>query len=392
MEREYRYLLHLLGAYLRQEAPEPPEQLDWTKLIQLATIHNVAGILGYMAISYPICPDAALVSSLRRRCLATIAGFSQRTTLADAMVQALEEAGIDHILMKGYVLRDLYPVPELRTFGDVDIVIRPEDRSKSHELMLSRNYRADTDWEPVFSYSKEMEHYEFHIDIMEIDASLTGVRQTYFRRMWEHAVPVSAHSYRFTPEFHFLYLLTHIAKHIHHSGAGARMYLDIAAFIRHFRDCLNWQALIPELEKLELLDFAEVVFGAVEDWFGIPCPISRRQISPELLRDFTEFTLEAGVFGRSNRETGVNTLKRHDRPDTPRFFLLFRRLFPPVRELKARYTYLQKMPFLLPFAWIHRLILTRKHYGKHLHDAGVILSAESEEVQRLKRIIRDIGL
>ena len=36
METEYRYLLHLLGAYLRQETPEIREDADWKQLIRLS--------------------------------------------------------------------------------------------------------------------------------------------------------------------------------------------------------------------------------------------------------------------------------------------------------------------------------------------------------------------
>lgn len=52
---------------------------------------------------------------------------------------------------------------------------------------------------------------------------------------------------RFTPEFHFLYMLTHIAKHIHGSGAGLRMYLDLAAFIRHHGTGLDWPWIEAQL-------------------------------------------------------------------------------------------------------------------------------------------------
>ena len=46
MEREYQSLLHLLGAYLREEEPQAWENVDWVKLVQLSQIHCVTGILG----------------------------------------------------------------------------------------------------------------------------------------------------------------------------------------------------------------------------------------------------------------------------------------------------------------------------------------------------------
>lgn len=393
METEYQYLLHLLGAYLREEEPEAPENIDWEKITRLAQIHCVTGILGYMSMKYPICPDAQLKAALRSTCLNTIACFARRSVLAETMVAELEKAGIDRILMKGYVLRDYYPVPELRTFGDIDIVIRPEDRQRSHDLMLSLGYHVETDWEPVFSYAKEQELYEIHTDVMEIDVSEKADYRAYFQQMWQYAQPVSGHSYRFTPEFHFLYMLTHIAKHIHGSGAGARMYLDVAAFVWHYGAGVDWGWIREQLEELKLYDFASVVLTAAEEWFGITSPLTCKPIDSQVMEEFRTFTMEAGVFGHHNREGALAGLKHTDQEETaPRLRQLLRRTFPKAESIQARYTYLQDKPWLLPVAWVHRLVKTRDSLGKHAQEAKEILHADSAEILRLQQLTRDIGL
>lgn len=393
MEREYEYLLHLLGAHLREEEPDCPAELDWTKLVQLAQIHCVTGILGYMTMTYPICPDEALRGSLRSVCLNTLTLFAHRAALAGDFSRTLSRNGIDHILMKGYILREHYPVPELRTFGDIDLVIRPEDRDKCHELMLSLGFHVEADWEPVFSYTKDREFYEIHSEIMEIDVTGKGNFRAYFHGMWDHASPAGSHRYHFTPEFHFLYILTHIAKHIHGSGAGARMYLDVAAFILRRKEDVDWTLILKELEKLGLSDFANVVFQAVENWFHVPAPVPTRAVPEDIMAEFTAFTMEAGVFGHFAREGAMSTLKNAERKgETSRFQVLLQRAFPDAGTIQSRYTYLQKHPWLLPAAWLHRLVKTRGSLSKHTHEAQVILSADAAEVQRLKRITRNIGL
>ena len=57
MERESQYLLHLLGAYIKNETPQLCQEIDWYQLVKLANIHNLTGTLGYMVMTYPICPD-----------------------------------------------------------------------------------------------------------------------------------------------------------------------------------------------------------------------------------------------------------------------------------------------------------------------------------------------
>ena len=228
---------------------------------------------------------------------------------------------------------------------------------------------------------------------MEIDVSEKADYRGYFRKMWQYARPVSPHSYRFTPEFHFLYMLTHIAKHIHGSGAGVRMYLDVAVFIRHYGEQADWPWIGTQLETLKLSQFAGVVLSAVETWFSVPCPMAHRMADPVVLNTFRDFTLEAGVFGHHNREDTMAGLK-HTNPEkgSPRLRHLLRRAFPPAKTIQSRYTYLQKKPWLLPVAWGHRLIKTSSHLGEHAREARQILHADPEAVQKLHKLMKDIGL
>ena len=393
MEREYEYLLEILDAFLQNRKPRDPENVNWENLVQLSQIHCVTGILGYMAMRHPICTDPQLQESLRHVCLTTIALFTQRGEMMKELIGKLERAGIPHILMKGYVIRDYYPVPELRTFGDIDFVIPAEHRQRCHEMMLADGFQLETDWEPVFSYSRGTEFYEIHTDIMEVDVSEKADYRSYFRNMWQHAQPAEGCSYRFTPEYHFLYLLTHIAKHIHGAGAGARMYLDIAVFLQHFEGKLDWNYLRQELEALQLFRFCSVVLTAVERWFSIKAPIRFDPVEQDVMDRFQTFTMEAGVFGHFNRELGVNALKNAEQVQQPsRLTVLRRMVFPSAKQIDKRYTYLQKHPWLLPAAWVHRLVKNRGVLGDRAHDAQVILSADMDEVQRLQQINREIGL
>ena len=393
METEYQYLLHLLGAYLREEAPRMPKGMDWQKLLQLAQIHSVVGILGYMGKKYPICEDPQIKSQLWGLCLNTVALFTRRNALAEAMAAELEKAGIDHILMKGYVLRDFYPVPELRSFNDIDIVIRPEDRERCDRLLMNLGFQRHTDWEPVYSYVRGEEFYEIHTEIMEIDVSKTGSQQTYFRKHWAYAQMVRPHCYRFTPEFHFLYLLTHIAKHVHGSGAGIRMYLDVAAFIRHYGEGLDWKWVREQLKVLKLLQFGDTVFSGVEAWFGIRCPMAFHRVSGEVMEQFLVFTMEAGVFGHYRRDMAVTALKHEETAEgSSRLRQVLRETFPKAETIHSRYTYLQDKPWLLPAAWVHRLVKNREKLGLRTRQMQQIISADPEEVQKMRKLMEDIGL
>lgn len=245
-----------------------------------------------------------------------------------------------------------------------------------------------------YSYYKNPEYYEIHTDVMEVDVSDKADYKGYFQHIWEHAHRVDAHTYELSPEYHFLYLLTHIAKHISGSGAGIRMYMDIAVFIRHFGKELDWDYIQKELNFLCLVDFANMVLTIVRDYFGVESPVLLREIDAQVMEDFMGFTLAGGVFGHIGRDSGLISLKTQNRneEEISRARTFFSRLFAPADALEKRYTYLKGRHWLLPVAWVHRLFKTRDKWEEHAKEAQSIMNTDTEEVLKLKRIYKEIGL
>lgn len=389
MERQYGYLLALLRAFVLEQQPPEAENVDWQQLELLAQVHNVSGILGYMSMAYSIAPKERS-AALRQICLSTMALYAQRAAQAQRLFSELEASGICYCTMKGLEVRQFYPVPELRTFSDVDFLIKAQDRKRCHEWMLAQGFTVKTDWEPVYSYLRGQEYYEIHTQIMEVELSDKADYRGYFDRAWDFSEPVSPFGCRLKPEFHLIYLLTHIAKHARGSGAGIRMYLDIAAFLRHNADSLDWIWLRQELHHLALWQFACTVFSCVESWFGVKVPEEFRLTDPRLQERFLAFTMEAGVFGKFGRETGLSSVKNNG--SDSRAVVLLKRVFPRAQDLQARYTYLQGRPWLLPVAWVHRFFKTDVSLKKHVKEAKTILTADEAQAERLRSICRDVGL
>lgn len=391
--------LSVLRSFVQNSTPMPVEAEQWGELMELAYIHNTRGILCHVYRSHPDLAPDSIQPFLRQQCIQEIAAYAQRAQGMRHLAAEFDRNGIPCIYFKGFVVRDYYPVPELRTFGDVDFVIPKEFREKSHALMESLGYTPEDTWEPAYSYRKGAEYYEIHTDVMEINVSDKADYPAYFSKLWDHVRPAQVvkleNALEFTPEFHLLYLLTHIAKHISSSGAGIRMYLDIAFFIRQLGTALDWDWVRRELEKLRLDAFANMVFTCVERWFGVESPLPLKPVPEAVMADFLEFTLAGGVYGYAGRDKGTVFLKQHSRNadgEVSRFKTLLHHALPPVKSLENRYPYLQKHPWLLPGAWIQRLLDSRKEWGRFADHTREILSADEEEVRKLKRIYKEIGL
>lgn len=388
-----QYLLRVLRGFVQGEDPGPFSG-DWQQLIALSAMHSVTGILGHSVMSWPHDAAAETVQYLRRQCLQTMAMFSRRTEAMRSLTELLSAEGIDHLVFKGYVVRDYYPIPELRTFSDIDFLIRPSDRAKCDVLMKQQGFEPLADWEPVFGYRRGAEFYEIHTHVLETDISERADYRDYFSHVWEYAEKRSGRTYVLPPEYHLLYLLTHIGKHIHGKGAGIRMYLDIAFFLRHFRDTLDWTWFGSELEKLNFYDFTNLVFTLVQREFGVESPIGLRAVEDQTYLDFLDFTMAGGTFGRFNQDEAELQLRKQDpgEEQVSRVKALLSQIFPPAARIERRYTYLQGRRWLLPVAWVHRVIHNRAFWGDRARRAQKILSADEEKIQKLRRIYREIGL
>ncbi|MBQ7265980.1 MAG: nucleotidyltransferase family protein [Firmicutes bacterium] len=77
-----------------------------------------------------IVPDGVDVPHLENIFNATVMYSVKQEYITNEVVSILEVNKIKHILFKGVVVKNLYPTPELRTMGDIDIIIDSNDQNK----------------------------------------------------------------------------------------------------------------------------------------------------------------------------------------------------------------------------------------------------------------------
>lgn len=394
MDREDQTLIELLNCFIHRKEPQIPVDIDWDDVVYLAAINSVLGIISYMISRFRLEEDEEVLAACKAYYEKSYRHYHRLIGKKNELVALFQKQGIDHVLFKGAVVRELYPIPEFRSFGDIDILIRKEQREQSRQLMKENGYDESDAWEPVFTYKKGREYYELHTELLETDLPGKPRCRESFLSPWEHAVCVEEHSYRFTKEFHFRYLLTHIAKHFVGSGAGIRMYMDLAVYVMHYGKDMDWNAIRADLEEMGLLEFAETAMTAVKVWFSVESPLAVSDKSEEFLDRFTEHTLYGGTFGKQDKDSGTLDLSKEQRRTgkNNRVIIVLKRLFPPAKQIEPRYTYLQKRPWLLPVAWIHRFIITGGSRERHKKELKQILTSDVKEAEEFNRILQESGL
>ena len=395
MNSVQKAILTILKAFLNnQKNIEISDGFNWNEFDKLVRINNISGIVGYLFLQSAVDTiPAEIRKRYRIEFLTTASVSASREDSMESLIGVLKANDIDHLLFKGYVVRDLYTVPELRTFGDIDFAIKLKDRQKCDELMRQNGYQLLENWEPVYVYESAIERYEVHTELLDSNLNEKADYRQYFKDFWEHALKKDEHTYVLEPEYHLIFLLMHIAKHLYGSGAGIRMYLDIAFYIRKYRQTIDWKRFKSEIDSLKLSKFVNTVFTAVQEWFDIESPVSLEKPDDDFTERFLTFTLNGGVFGFEDKSSALTQLRKNTAEGSvSRTKTLLNRAFPPVRNMEARYTYLQTKPWLLPAAWVHRFFKKKNTTGEYLKESKELLSFDENEVLKMKQLYDEIGL
>lgn len=383
-------LFAIVQSFIRKEKPVLNQEYDWDELFHYAKIHSLSGIVGYIVTKYELYSDKEYASRFEYQMIHAYGIQYRRSMQMERLLVHLNEHGIDHLLMKGFVVKDLYPVPELRSYGDIDFVIRKEDRNKTDILMKKLGYESHGNWEPVYSYKKDTEYYEIHTEMLDSEIN-DGNQREYFRDFWNHAYQLKDHTYVLDNEYHFLYLLTHLAKHASRRGAGIRMYLDIALYIQKYRDSFDWNHIKEQLDVLGLKRFFYTVCTVCKQWFDVEPPCEIEEIDRDSIDLFTEITLKGGTFGFAETSDAVTAIKESHNKDS-KLKTILNQIFPPVNEIEARYTYLQKHRWLYPVALIDRVFRNRKLINRRINTAKEIIQLKDNELRNINNLNKEIGL
>lgn len=384
-------ILILLQGFVQKTTAEPPEQWNISALWQTAVQQNLLPVLAYENKRRKLFADSNICRQLDGILYGTVAANLNRCVDFETLSKAFSEHGIVHMPVKGYYLRQLYPLPELRTYGDIDILIHETDRQKVHTLMQSLGYAVDHDWEPTYSYRKDAEFYEIHTNLMDGNLDGRADLQAYFSSAWEYTEPDNGLRVKPSLDFHLIYTICHLAKHLYSGGAGLRMYLDVALYIQRFDRILNWEKITDEFTTLHLYDFFCTVMNACRVWFGVEtiCPLPEPET--ETMDKLLAYTLDSDLFGHS-RNHAVIQLRNTAEEKPSKIQLIRKMLFPSASEISARYTFLKRSPWLLPIAWIIRIFANLKRIPQQIRAIRSVYTTDSADVDSYGVFMQKLGL
>ena len=371
MTREQVIFLYILKDHIRGEKTRVSEDADWSIISRYAKEQDLQGVVYYQCKNF-LKSNSHLEDVYRifeKAFLSTLYIYETYTQAYNEIKTAFHESNILFFAVKGLEVALTYPVPALRTMGDIDIVLSSENREKSIAIMERLGYslqKGAYEWH----YRKQNVNVEAHDCLNYYEYQ--DYRTPFFKSCWEYCENMEDGTTVLTHSYHFVFLIEHLRRHFNTHGVGFRQFIDIVKYVETYRD-LDWNWIEDTLRKLDILVFAKNIFYVCEQWWGITPPEKMRDTlhDESFLEESTELIFRNGVFGFNNDEHWGNALSGslshiEALPIFKPIIRSFREVCKPY-QVMCRYPYcsfLAGKKYLLPIAWVRRFFYLIKNERK----------------------------
>ena len=384
MDSFQRGVISLIRSALSGEKQEIPSEFDWQKVTKLAKKHQIQVLIYYGLVTSGAQPPPEVQAVLETDAFQYLALDRNQVYAISQLLKAFEENGIDHMPLKGTLLKPLYPKSELRCMSDADILIKPEQYEAIRSIMLKLGYTEGLESDHEYIWKKEnFFTAELHKRLIP---SYNKDYYEYYGDGWQLGKIVNGYCYAMTDEDQLIYLFTHFAKHYRDSGIGIRHLIDLEIYLKKKPE-LDFAYIDRELQKLQLDVFYGNVLKTLKAWF---------EGGDE--DEVTDFVTER-IFGSGSYGTHTGHLLSAAVKDAKtsrkgfHFQKTWRLIFPPYKDLIPTFPVLKKCPFLLPVLWIYRwfraIFFRRKTIKKIQKD---MKNTTAERVENYQEELHFVGL
>ena len=341
-------ILLLVRSAVTGEKIALPEDFDISGVLGIAKSHQVAGLVYYGALNCGVDNALPEMQELFMLVCNTIVISQQQMYEIERLANAFDQNGIDYMLLKGSILRKLYPKIEMRIMGDADILIKIEQYNKISSVMKSLAFEEVVESDHELIWKKQSLLVELHKRLIP---SYNKDYHAYYGDGWQLGKPNAnkPNSFEMTAEDQMIYLFTHFAKHYRDGGIGIRHFTDLFVY-KNANKNMNESYINGELEKLCLYEFYYNICDTIAVWF-------EGKESTDKTDFITAVILRSGVYGKHDYVNIAQTLRTAKLSNDTKNAKLKRlriMVFPSLKTMKLHYPCLKKVPVLLPIFWIVR--------------------------------------
>lgn len=350
--REQKYIFDMMRSALNgQPLKEVPAGLDWEYIRQVCQFHRIENLAAYGMQGNPQKDRIPkhIQKSFVHACQKGMAREAVQKYEQEQILEGFEKAGVDSLPLKGSVLKNYYPSPDMRFLTDLDILFRDEHKEDVRRVLLGLGYQEDHEWEVHDVYIKPpVMNVEMHYICCTQNKELNQFYETIWERAW--LIEGKECTYQMSWEDYYIYMVGHAVRHFKLGGIGIRMLLDFVVFEEKLEGMCDRRLVEEELQRAGLLTFEKSIRAFLKDCMEEGKPLNEKD-------GLLDCVIESGAYGTMDNFLQMRLLEGGDsrwRIFITRLKLLASVVLPDMGVMKELYPYLEHYPLLLPAAWIQR--------------------------------------
>ena len=364
MDKEFTYFISLLNAFLNQEKAELDSDINYHQLYKISNSHNLSAIV--FCVLNTSCNKEVVPSDAFKRFeddfFEAVIRYDMQENVLQEIDSVLRDSHLRHVFFKGAEIKEDYPVPQARVMGDIDVLIDESNRGTVKKVLTENGFSLIHSNGPVYDYKKDGVKIEVHTKIISGKVGNANAEKCFIDAA-EHA---DYQDFRGSLDinYHFAYLITHIAHHFWFYGAGVKLILDLAVLLKQYD--IRLDAVLDKLREAGLDEFGKVILSVTNQWFGVGKSYFDNTDKTQ------EFLLSYGAFGNVNRSKAavIERKELEEGKKSSAVMTRLRLLFPSYENVKniPYIKFIEGKPYLLPYAWVYRIaynLKNRKAYVKH---------------------------
>ena len=236
---------------------------------------------------------------------------------------ALTKAGISPVLMKGAGLAALYPEPQRRQWGDIDLFVGKDQYHPACAVM------RDT-FPNALKFDEELDHYKHYnliadgvsIEVHRVSAGMQHpLDARRYDRMERDGMTMSTERLLLgrlevtipEPTFNALFVMLHAWEHATTQGANVRQICDLTLLLHHYASRIDRSRLYSYLRRLHMIDVWQLYM-----WIAVHClglaqdeaPMYNERVAPRAEHFITDMLDGTLVPMKSDSPTPTNRFAR----------------------------------------------------------------------------------
>ncbi len=264
---ENRVLLEIVRSFIREEKkPIFDKNVNEEPLYKLARRHMLSNFLIDWAKEN--CQNEIIKARIQADFNQQIIKDTNENIEFYRILDEFEKVQIKTLVVKGFLMKDVYPQNYMRQMLDIDMMACAEDFKKASQVMKNLGYSEYYDHEKHLIFTKEpFMTVELHRKLIAGE----DVGHSYFnQKVWEFCEPYESYQtiFQMSKEDTYVFCMLHLLIHFRFTGIKIRDVLDVYLYYEKYKNVLDQVKLDQKLQEFECQKFEENIRKIAYKWFG----------------------------------------------------------------------------------------------------------------------------